>query len=196
MNEKIASLLLRKHNHIYVYDEINQESFKNFSMQSRYLRLYKQPESVNIYISSPGGEVDYAMAIVDEISGLKEAGIKVNTIGIGQVYSAGIYILCAGDKRYGTENTSYMIHPFRYSIDEEYHAHAREYVKYAEQLYSEIMVWVATRCGQTKIKPFIERINDSVYLNNDTAKKLGLIHAEWDYKQEINLQPGDGNSGE
>lgn len=77
-----------------------------------------------------------------------------------------------------------MIHPFRYSLDDEYHAQIQEYVKYADKLYSEIMVWVATQCGQTKIKSFINRVKDSVYLNNDTAKEIGLIHAEWDYKHE------------
>lgn len=195
MNDKIEQLLLKKNNHIYLYEEITQEAFRNFSLRSRYLRLYKKPDVVNVYISTIGGDVDYALGIVDEISGLQNAGIKVNTIGIGQVYSSGIFILCAGDRRYGTENTTYMIHPFRYSFDEEYHAQASEYVKYADKLYSEIMVWVATRCGQTKIKSFINRVKDSIYLNNETAKELGLIHEEWNYRYENSNESSDGGSG-
>jgi ATP-dependent protease ClpP protease subunit len=189
----LENLLLKQNNHIYVYDEITPESFKEFSLKSRYLRLYKQPETVNIYISTIGGDVDCALGIIDEINGFKTAGIKVNTIGIGRVYSSGIFILCAGDRRYGTEYTTYMIHPFRYDLGEEYHAHALEYVKYAEKLQNEIMLWVAMQCGKNQpkdIKKFMTSINDSIYLNNETAKELGLIHEDWNYANEISNKPG------
>lgn len=194
MNDQIEKLLLQKNHHIYLYEEITQEAFRSFSLRSRYLRLHKKAKEINIYLSTIGGDVDYALGIVDEINGLKDAGIKVNTIGVGQVYSCGIFILCAADYRYGTENTTYMLHPFQYAFDEESHVQVAEYVKYTDKLYSEVMVWLATRCGQTKIKKFIERVKDSVYLNNDMAKELGLIHEDWNYKYEHGLQPTNGGS--
>lgn len=142
---------------------------------------------MNIYICTEGGDVECAMGIVDEINGLRTAGIKVNTIGIGRVYSCGIFILCAGEHRFGTENTTYMMHPFRYELGEEYHNIAREYIKYADKQQNEVMLWVAMQCGKSlskDIKKFMNDVNDNIYLNNETAKELGLIHEDWNYAKE------------
>lgn len=65
-------------------------------------------DPIDLYITSPGGDINGLTALVDLIANLK---CKINTIGIGHVESAAVWILAAGTgKRYVTENALVMVH--------------------------------------------------------------------------------------
>ena len=69
----------------------------------------ERPELLNLIICSPGGDLNAAFAVIDTMRG---SAIPVRTIGLGQIASAGLMILIAGDKgqRILTPNTSILSH--------------------------------------------------------------------------------------
>jgi len=67
----------------------------------------KEPE-INLFITSPGGGVNALTGLVDLIQGLP---CTVNTIGIGHVESAAVWVLASGTgKRIIAPNTEIMVH--------------------------------------------------------------------------------------
>ena len=76
-------------------------------------RVRKHPGSpIFIIINSPGGHVADGLAIFDTMTGAKELGSDVYTIGTGMVASMGAFLLAAGTKgcRYCTPNTEILLH--------------------------------------------------------------------------------------
>lgn len=66
-----------------------------------------EPE-INLYITSPGGDINGLTALIDIIQALPN---KVNTYGIGHVASAAVWVLAAATgKRLIAENTEIMVH--------------------------------------------------------------------------------------
>jgi ATP-dependent Clp protease protease subunit len=64
---------------------------------------------VNIYVDSPGGSVNSALSMLDAMT---TCSCPIRTIGIGQVASAAVLLLAAGDKgnRIISPNCRVMIH--------------------------------------------------------------------------------------
>jgi ATP-dependent Clp protease protease subunit len=72
--------------------------------------LNKGTQPIFVFLSTPGGDVDAALALYDTIKGLVESGVGVNTVAVGECFSAGTVVLQAGLKRLITPNTYLMIH--------------------------------------------------------------------------------------
>lgn len=81
---------------------------------------FEEPETdvINLLITSPGGDMSAAFALINIIRGSK---IPVRTIALGEAISAGFFILIAGHQRVVTPYTSLMSHVFRTGVDGSYH---------------------------------------------------------------------------
>lgn len=93
---------------IFITGEINQNTLNKFIMEFLYLK--EENKSIDIYINSPGGEVNAGLAIYDLIQQCK---CEVNIYCIGMAYSiaAVIYIGCKNKGiRYIYEHSQIMIH--------------------------------------------------------------------------------------
>jgi ATP-dependent Clp protease protease subunit len=104
----IYSLLL-KERIIFINGEINEETSCLIISEILYLQALNQKETITIYISSPGGEVNSGLAIYDII---KSSPCPIETIGIGICASMGALILSSGTKglRKAYPNCEIMIH--------------------------------------------------------------------------------------
>lgn len=71
--------------------------------------IYKdyEPQPINLYINSPGGDIDSMWAIINLITSID---VPVHTYCYGMACSAAFMILQAGDKRYVSENATLMYH--------------------------------------------------------------------------------------
>ncbi len=78
----------------------------------------KVHEPINIYISSPGGEISHTFALIDVI---QNSEIPIHIYALGQICSAATFILASGHKRYGYKNSSYMIHNGSTTLSGKYH---------------------------------------------------------------------------
>ncbi len=101
---------------IYLEGEIDTYSAPFFLERVNAIRDLRKEEfteipvndPIDLYITSPGGDVHGLTALVDLITNLK---CKINTIGIGHVESAAVWILASGTgTRYVTENVEVMVH--------------------------------------------------------------------------------------
>ena len=184
--QKIQEDFLLDFGRIFIRGEIDEESEEHLS---RHLRqaCFDGLSSVYIYISSEGGDVDSACAMIDEINGAKKRGVEIITIALGRAYSAAAYLLTFGDKKYATENTTIMLHPILFELDMDYISNQKAYTSFTEKKYDEIIAKVAKNCGKTtkaSIIKFRKDIEHGLWLNPSTAKKMKVIDEIWDYSKE------------
>lgn len=98
--------------------EIDESSAFNFCVNSLYFGLegnYKK-NSLLVILNTPGGSVEYGLAIYDSIRMLVACGVEVHVLGLGHVASMGTIILQAGSKRLSTPNTQFLIHQVSQSV--------------------------------------------------------------------------------
>lgn len=100
---------------IYIVDEIEPAHadavFESINFWNKADEIDKIPvknrEPINIYINTPGGDLNAAFSIIGAI---KASKTPVNTITYGTGYSAGFFIGICGHKRYGLPYSSYLLH--------------------------------------------------------------------------------------
>lgn len=97
---------------IYLEGEIETYSAAYFIDRVYAIQDYRptaqKNDPINLYITSPGGDVNGLTAITDIIGSLS---CKVNTYGFGNVESAAVWILASGTgTRYIAPNAEIMIH--------------------------------------------------------------------------------------
>ncbi len=78
------------------------------------LYLDKTEGGIELWLDTPGGEVDQMWAIYDVV---RSCANKVTTVGFGQVYSAGVLLLAAGDVRTATPNCWMMAHEDQLEVE-------------------------------------------------------------------------------
>ena len=101
-----------KHSFFLMMEEISLSSVKQaveWIFEANFTE--ERPEMLNMIITSPGGDLNAAFALIDVMRG---SAIPVRTIGLGQIASAGLMIFIAGDKgmRILTPNTSILSHQY------------------------------------------------------------------------------------
>ena len=93
---------------VFLFGEINEALVYSFTAQMLYLMEDEQSE-INIYINTPGGEVNSGLAIYDLIKSCKA---PINMYCIGMAASMGAIILSGGQKnrRFILPHSKVMIH--------------------------------------------------------------------------------------
>lgn len=133
----------------------------------------EKPEVLNVIITSPGGDLNAAFAVIDVMWG---SAIPIRTIGLGQVASAGLMIFLAGERgqRILTPNTSILSHQYTWGAfgkEHELFATIKEYdltTKKVIDLYKK-----TTGLAEPKIREYLLPPQD-VWLSPAEAKKLKI----------------------
>lgn len=133
----------------------------------------ERPELLNLIITSPGGDLNAAFAIIDTMRG---SAIPIRTIGLGQIASAGLMIFIAGakGKRLLTPNTSILSHQYSWgAFGKEHELFAT--VKEFDLTTKKMIAHYKKCCGlsEAKIKELLLPPQD-MWLSPLEAKKLGL----------------------
>lgn len=107
----------------FLSGDITEESINECIKWITYENLIALPKAnkiLTLYINSQGGELYQAFALIDII---KSSKLKIRTIGIGQVMSAGFLIFVSGTKgeRYIAKNTGIMCHQLSTGFEDKYH---------------------------------------------------------------------------
>jgi len=94
---------------IFLSGEINGDTANSVIAQMLYLESKDSTKDINLYINSPGGNVDDGLAIFDTINYLK---CNVSTICIGLAASMAAILLASGTKgkRFALPNSRILIH--------------------------------------------------------------------------------------
>lgn len=171
---------------LFINGEIKDKTYLNFAQQLRH-KLSLNISPIKLYINSYGGELESALAIIDDFSLVETKGKEIWTIAIGQAASSAALILAYGSKRFATANSMMMLHPISYDLGEGEHQSTKTYVNFADKVYNNIMTSLAVKCERKQpkqIQKFITDIRDGLWLDVDEAKTFGLIDGVWDYSLE------------
>lgn len=163
-----------KHSFFLLMEEISLSSAKNvveWIFEANFAE--ERPEVLNLLITSPGGDLNAAFAVIDTMRG---SAIPVRTIGLGQIASAGLMIFIAGDKgkRILTPNTSILSHQYSWGAfgkEHELFATVKEFdltTKKMTQHYKK-----CTGLTEAKIREVLLPPQD-IWLSPAEAKKLGI----------------------
>jgi len=141
----------------------------------------ERPDTLNMIVCSPGGDLNAAFALVDTKRG---SAIPIRTIGLGQIASAGLMIFIAGDKgqRILTPNTSILSHQYSWGAfgkEHELFAQIKEF-----DLTTKRMIAHYKKCtglNEEKIREVLLPPQD-VWLSALEAKKHGICDDVKDLK--------------
>jgi ATP-dependent Clp protease protease subunit len=128
---------------------------------------------LNMIITTPGGDLNAAFALVDTMRG---SAIPIRTIGLGQIASAGLMIFIAGatGQRILTPNTSILSHQYSWGAfgkEHELFAQIKEF-----DLTTKRMIAHYKKCTGLKedqIREYLLPPQD-IWLSAAESKKLGL----------------------
>jgi len=166
-----------KHAFFLLMEEISLQSCKNvveWIFECNFAE--ERPELLNLIITSPGGDLNAAFAVIDAMKG---SAIPIRTIGLGQIASAALMIFITGDKglRILTPNTSILSHQYSWGAfgkEHELFATVKEF-----DLTTKKMIQHYKSCSglsENKIREVLLPPQD-MWLSPAEAKKLGLCDA-------------------
>ena len=132
-----------------------------------------RPDMLNMIITSPGGDLNAAFAVIDTMKG---SAIPIRTIGLGQIASAGLMIFLAGQKgeRILTPNTSILSHQYTWGAfgkEHELFATVKEYDLTTKKVIEHYKK--TTGLPEKKIREVLLPPQD-VWLSPQEAKKLKI----------------------
>jgi ATP-dependent Clp protease protease subunit len=163
-----------RHSFMLLMEEISLQSVKTaveWIFEANFAE--ERPEMLNLIITSPGGDLNAAFALIDVMRG---SAIPIRTIGLGQIASAGLMIFIAGDKgmRILTPNTSILSHQYSWGAigkEHELFATVKEFDLTTKKMIQHYKK--STGLSEAKIREILLPPQD-VWLSPQEAKKLGL----------------------
>ena len=134
------------------------------------------PEEIKMIINSPGGEISSMFALVDTMKGSK---VPIQTYGLGQICSAGLFTFMAGQKgkRFITPNTSILSHQYAwgsYGKEHELMGRVKEFGLTSKRLLAHVKA--CTGLTEVDIKKYLLTETD-VWLTAKEAVKYGIADA-------------------
>lgn len=157
---------------IFIQDAFDDHMANAVVAQLLYLQSEDKEKDIYMYINSPGGVITSMYAIYDTMQYISP---DIHTVGIGQVASAGSFILAAGTKgkRVALENTDIMIHELSGGTS----GKANDIFLAADRikkLYDKMAKQYVDFTGQTlaKVKKDMERDR---HMSAEEAVKYGLV---------------------
>lgn len=163
-----------KHSFFLMMEEVTLQSCKGaveWIFEANFTE--ERPEMLNLVITSPGGDLNAAFALIDVMRG---SAIPVRTIGLGQIASAGLMIFIAGEKgqRILTPNTSILSHQYSWGAfgkEHELFATVKEFDLTTKKMISHYKK--CTGMNEKQIREILLPPQD-MWLSPTEAKKYGL----------------------
>lgn len=158
---------------IFLTGEINQEVASSVIAQMIFLEAKAPNKDINLYINSPGGDINSAFAIMDTMNFIK---CDVSTICVGLAASAASLLLCAGTKgkRFCLPNSDIMIHqPWIPQLGGQI-TDLEITITHSNKQKEKLTKIIAKACGRTyeETREAMERDN---WLDAKAAREFGLI---------------------
>jgi len=154
---------------VFVHEPITSQLAMIVNAQLLYLDALGD-EPIQLYISSPGGEVMAGLSILDIMTSLRS---PVHTVALGMVASMASILLVHGDRRYMLPNAQVMLHqPLGGAQGQasDIEITAQQIIKIKKKLNA----MLADKTGQPLEK--IERVTDrDSYFDAEESLAFGLV---------------------
>ncbi len=157
---------------IFVGGPIETGMANTIIAQLLFLEKENPDQEIQMFINSPGGEINAGMAVLDTMNYIK---CDVSTIAVGLAASMGSFLLAHGakGKRFALPNSKIHIHQPLGGVEgqaSDIAIEAAEILKIREQLYR----MLAKQTGQT-VKQIEKDADRDKYFTAIEAKEYGLI---------------------
>ncbi len=144
-----------------------------FILRKNLLPTKQRPDHLTLIITSPGGELPSAFALIDVMKG---SAIPVHTIGLGQIASCGILTFMSGAKghRVITPSTSIMSHQYSWGSGGKEHELMSRVKEF--ELTSQRMLELYKSCtglDEKTIRKYLLPAHD-IWLTAEEAVKYGI----------------------
>lgn len=141
-----------------------------------YYNALDTQKDIHLFIHTSGGDAS-ALTSIYNVMCLIEA--PISTIGVGKIYSAGVFLLAAGTKgkRYMFPNAEVMIHGIQSiypEIPSSDTTDATNYFNYLESFNKRILKILSRHTGQP-ISKILQDSKRDLYLDAKSALKYGII---------------------
>lgn len=157
---------------IHIIGDIDEDLFARFDHSLSQCEA-KKVKTVNVILSSPGGDSTIALAFHDRI---KASSCTIHIICYGRAMSAAVLILAAGDTRRMAKNAWVMVHEDTSDLVEG-HMRVREATKNINQHIILENQWNNLMAASTTTSPVMwARLHKAeTYLTAQECLNLGLI---------------------
>ena len=157
---------------IFIGTEISDQVANVVVAQLLFLKMEDPKKPINLYINSPGGQIQAGLAILDTMQFL---GCEINTYCIGQAVSMAALLLAAGTKgkRFVLPHSRIMLHqPFGGvgGTSEDIALQAKEILE-LKKITSSLM---ARFTGKT-VEKVTEDSERDFYMNPESALAYGIV---------------------
>lgn len=155
---------------IFIDKEIDEKLAISIIKQIKFLSL-DSVDPITLIISSPGGDVDYGLAIIDEI---KKSKLDINAIAVGRVASmaALIFAMCKNRKMY--EHSRILIHnPYLLSGASGTLENVKQQANHLNDMQNLQAEMLAKACNQS-VEKMLEVCNKDQFMTSKEALELGL----------------------
>lgn len=158
---------------LYITGSISIKKFNKFSRQLSFIENnYPKDTTINVELSSEGGDTYAALAFFDRI---RASHLTVNITVFGPCFSAAVLILGAGDKRFMGKSAWVMTHEDSYSLEDPMSVTELErHAKHSRALEDQ---WAARLASVTKSTEEVWKIlhKTETYLEAEKCLELGLV---------------------
>lgn len=166
--------VLSKERKIFLKENVTKESAAAICAMLWYYDNEDKEKDITLYIHSNGGDVAGFFQIYDTMQLIKA---PVATVCMGKAYSAGAFLLCAGQKgkRKAHKNSDVMIHGIQcvFPTDPEEMV-STEYLSFLNKKNVSIMQIVAKQTGKP-LKKVLDDCSRDLFLTAKEALKYGII---------------------
>ena len=157
---------------IFLSGAISTNNANTVIAQLLFLEKENPKEDIQIFVNSPGGEIDAGMAILDTMNYVRP---NITTICVGMAASMASVILAGGEKgkRFALPNSKLLIHQPMWGAEgqaSDIIIMAEEITKVRKKLYELLSKYT----GQP-IKQIEKDADRDKYFTAEEAKKYGLI---------------------
>lgn len=163
---------------IYITEEITDTTA---NAVNRLINFYNRIDSIeeveaeeripiNIFINSPGGDLDAGFSIISTIF---NSVTPIQTINIGKAWSCAFFILICGNKRYGVPYSSYLFHEGSIITGGDAHKFIQQSKFYECQLKE--LKKLVLNCTKITNDYYNQHRPDDLWFMAEGALKLGII---------------------
>lgn len=166
----VETELFNKDREIFIDNEIDEKLSISVIKQIRYLASNSN-EPITLIISSPGGDVDYGLSIIDVI---KDCKLDFNAIAVGRVASmaALIFAMCKRRKMY--KHSRILIHnPYLSSGAKGTLENVKQQADHLNDIQNLQAEMLAKACNQN-VEKMLEICNKDQFMTSSEALELGL----------------------
>lgn len=181
---------LLKERIIFLVGQIEEQSANLIVAQLLFLESENPSKDISIYINSPGGVVNAALAIYDTMQFIKP---DVSTLCVGQAASAAALLLAGGapKKRHCLPHSTVMIHQVLGGFQgqgTDIQIHARE-----TQRVSDLLNAILAKHTGQDLSQIEKDTNRDFFMDAEQAMKYGLIDSVFEQRPSSDIEKSREN---